>query len=137
MPEDIAELFQEAVAEPARNGESDDAPAEELGDPVPAIVALREAHRRLLAATRAGRPRASAPHEARATRATRATQQQLNSWYNIRFWDSGRRAPPLELGCRAEEDAAILIAAHHEPDVTTAITAEKVAVAWSEQFLSR
>ena len=76
VPEDIVELFQEAIAEPARNGESDEAPAEELGDPVPAIVERREAHRRRLTATRAGRPRAPAPHEAHTTRTTRATRQQ-------------------------------------------------------------
>ena len=45
VPEDIAELLQKDVAEPARNGESDNVPAEELGDPVLAIVARREAHR--------------------------------------------------------------------------------------------
>ena len=44
LPEDIAEFFQEAVAEPTRRGESDETPAEELGDPVPAIVAHRGAH---------------------------------------------------------------------------------------------
>ena len=76
VPEDIVERFQEAIAEPARNGESDEAPAEELGDPVPAIVARREAHRRRLTATRAGRPRAPAPHDAHTTCATRATQQR-------------------------------------------------------------
>ena len=41
---------------------------------------------------------------------------------------------PLDSGCRGEEDAAIHIAAQHEPDVTTVITTEKVAVASSEQF---
>ena len=127
VPEDIVELFQEAIAEPARNGESDEAPAEEFGDP--AIVARREAHRRRLTATRAGRPRAPAPHEAHTTRATRATQQQeLNSCYIMSSGDSGHRA---------EEDAVIPIALYHEPDVTIAITAEKFAAASIEQLLSR
>ena len=76
VPEDIVELFHEAIAKPARKCESDEAPAEELEDPVPAIVARREAHRQRLTATRAGRPRAPAPHEAHTTRATRATQQR-------------------------------------------------------------
>ena len=39
VPEDIVYFFQEAIAEPAQ------APAEELGDPVPDIVARCEAHR--------------------------------------------------------------------------------------------
>ena len=46
LPEDIAELFQEVVPEPARRRESNEMPAEEFGDPVPAIVARREAHQR-------------------------------------------------------------------------------------------
>ena len=44
LPEDIEELFLEAIAEPARRGESDETPPEELRDPVSAIVARRPAH---------------------------------------------------------------------------------------------
>ena len=53
LPEDIAELFVEAIAEPARRGETDVTPAEEIGDPVPAIDARREARLKHLTATRA------------------------------------------------------------------------------------
>ena len=41
LPEDIARLFPEAVADPPRRGEDDDDPVEELSDPVPALQALR------------------------------------------------------------------------------------------------
>ena len=47
LPEDIAELFEEAVPEPARHGETDLTPAEELQDPVPTIIARREARQKL------------------------------------------------------------------------------------------
>ena len=76
LPEDIAELFQEAVAEPARRGENDETPAEELGDPVPATVARRDAHQRRLAQTEppscAERPRAPAWHGAPSTSSAQA-----------------------------------------------------------------
>ena len=47
LPEDIARLFEEAVADPPRRGEDDDDPVEELSDPVPALQAIR---RRMLVA---------------------------------------------------------------------------------------
>ena len=47
LPEDIARLFEEAVADPPRRGEDDDDPVEELSDPVPALQAIRS---RMLAA---------------------------------------------------------------------------------------
>ena len=47
LPEDIARLFEEAVADLPRRGEDDDDPVEELSDPVPALQAIR---RRMLAA---------------------------------------------------------------------------------------
>ena len=46
LPEDLARLFEEAVADPPRRGEDDDDPVEELSDPVPALQAIR---RRVLA----------------------------------------------------------------------------------------
>ena len=47
LPEDIAELFEEAIPDPARPGETDLTPAEELQDPVPTIIARREARQKL------------------------------------------------------------------------------------------
>ena len=46
MPEDIAELFEEACPESPRRGEDDMAASEELADPVPAIRSARAVARR-------------------------------------------------------------------------------------------
>ena len=46
MPEDIARLFPEAVADPPRRGESDTLPSEELSDPVPTLRAMRRDQKR-------------------------------------------------------------------------------------------
>ena len=45
LPEDIAELFPEAIVDPPRRGEDDRNPADELCDPVPAIRRLRVTRR--------------------------------------------------------------------------------------------
>ena len=41
LPEDIAELFPEAIPDSPRQDEDDGDPVEELSDPVPALQALR------------------------------------------------------------------------------------------------
>ena len=41
LPEDIEQLFPAAIPEPAQRGEDDGLPADELRDPVPAILAQR------------------------------------------------------------------------------------------------
>ena len=67
LPQDMARMFPEAVADPHRRGDDDDDPVDELLDVVPALQALR---RRMLAAN-AGKdpPPATGNYKSRRKRA--------------------------------------------------------------------
>ena len=151
LPEDIAQPFEEAVAQPARRGKTDLTPAEELANPVPAIHARREARRKHLTATRAPLQDAL-PNDVDATtraplqgasdidvdtcaglqgalaiarpRAGRATQQkELHSCYTV---SSGASHGDHPSPCA--EEVAALCAAHN----STATAIAEVAAALTE-----
>ena len=87
LPEDIARLFPEAIADPPRRGEEDLDPVDELQEPVPALQAIRR-----VPSDGAGR---DPKHTKTKSRRKRALPESTHADYDSVCFADGREASPV------------------------------------------